>query len=142
MIGGRSQPILHGLGDSRRLLELERILASSQRTSTQPVAAGTDINDVLLGRVLIDRIRETTTLLSGPDGDGIDAADLVAMRLLLSDYVTAVAYVRAATAAIEGRLARSAAVLKEDGRRIKGALEEAKRRQERANLKNAEAVKN
>ena len=98
---------------------------------------GTDVTDMLLGRALIDRIRETTTLLSVPNGDGVDATDLVAMRLLLSDYVAAVAHVRASTGATEGRLVRSAAVIKEDGRRIKGALEEAKRREERASQRNA-----
>jgi hypothetical protein len=110
-----------------RLLELERILASSSAASARAGAAGANVSELLLGRVLIERIRQTTTLLSKPRDAEVDAPDLVAMRLLLADYVAAVGYLRALTTLADSRLARAAAVIKEDGRRVKGALQEARR---------------
>jgi hypothetical protein len=114
--------------DADRLLELERILASSS-SAPAPASLGSDITEMMLGSVLTERIRKTTSLLSQPRTGDVDAADLVAMRLLLADYTAAVSHLRAATSATEARLARVAAGLKNDVRRVTHAVDEAARRE-------------
>ena len=108
---------------AEKLLELERILASSSAVSPAAVR-GADLAETMIGSVLTERIRETTSLLSQPRAD-VDAADLVAMRLLLADYGAAVAHLRAAAKLTEARLARVAAAVKQDARRVERAVEEA-----------------
>jgi hypothetical protein len=113
--------------DADRLLELERILASS---SSAPAPAGleSDITEMRLGSVLTERICKTTSLLSQLRSGDVDATDLVAMRLLLADYAAAVSHLRAATRTTEARLARVAGPLKNDMRRVTRAVDEAERR--------------
>jgi hypothetical protein len=113
---------------SDRLLELERILASSSGVSPSALS-GADLAETMLGSVLTDRIRRLTSLLSDSRAVDADLADIVAMRLLLADYNAAVSLLRAATRVTEGRLVRTAESIKKDGRRIERALGEAARRE-------------
>jgi hypothetical protein len=83
-----------------RLLRLEQILASSR--SSAPAASGDDVADVMLASVMTDRIRGTSAELQR--GTTVDAAAAVAMRLLLSDYSTAVAHLRTVARATDRRL--------------------------------------
>jgi hypothetical protein len=91
----------------------------------------------MLASVLTERIRQTTSLLAQSRVADVDEADLVAMRLLLADYAAAVSHLRAATTLTDKRLARVAAFIKEDGRRVKRAVDEAERR-ERARAERAD----
>jgi hypothetical protein len=84
-----------------RLLGLGQILASS-RTSTPAAGGDVDVGDVMLASVMTDRIRGTSAELQR--GTTIDAATAVAMRLLLSDYSTAVAHLRTVARATDHRL--------------------------------------
>lgn len=110
---------------SEKLLELERILASTSSVSAA-TGSGADLAATMIRSVLTERIKQTTSLLSQPHGD-VDAADLVAMRLLLADYTTAVTNLRSAARQTEARLAGTAASLAADGRRVDRAVEEAMR---------------
>jgi hypothetical protein len=85
----------------RRLLDLERILAQS-KTQT---ASAEDADPVMLhlGNVPADRIRRFTAELEGTR-DGDDAVAAVTMRLLLNDYASAVAHLRAVARLAIGRI--------------------------------------
>lgn len=111
---------------SRRLFELERILASSPSPST----GSSDPVSLILSGVPIDRIRQITSLLSeqrGTDLDAADTADLITMRVLLGEYIGAVGRLRAATKLAEEGLARAGAFIKADGRLLERELQEAAR---------------
>jgi hypothetical protein len=106
------------------LSELQRILASSPSTTTESPDAVTTI----LSGVPIDRIRQITSLLGKQRGTEMDAADLIAMRVLLADYVDAVGRLRAVTKLTEEDLARvGASIKKGDGRLVERELQNATR---------------
>jgi predicted ATP-grasp superfamily ATP-dependent carboligase len=128
------------LDASERLLELERILASSPSVSKAGSSPDSDLVETMLGSVLTERIGRTTSLLAQTHGADVDAADLVAVRLLLADYGAAVSHLRAATRLTEVRLARAAASLKADARQLSRALDEATRREKARTAKNQESL--
>lgn len=78
---------------AKRLLDLERILAQSR---TSESVGGGDVDPVTLhmADVPTERIRRFTTELQSANGDRDEIA-AVTMRLLLNDYTTAVAHLRA-----------------------------------------------
>jgi hypothetical protein len=88
---------------SARLMRLDRILSQSPL----PIAARTAASDpdqVHLASVPLDRIQALTVELqerSTVDADDIDA---ITMRLLLNDYKTAVAHLRAVANGVDARL--------------------------------------
>jgi len=80
-------------GDARRrLLDLERILAQSRSTGAK--AGDADPVTLHLADVPVERIRRFTAELQSADGNR-DEITAVTMRLLLNDYSTAVAHLRA-----------------------------------------------
>lgn len=84
-----------------RLRRIEQILATSPIPSRAP-SADLDVPDVLLASVMTDRIQQTIAELDR--GTMVDAADAVAMRLLLTDYAAAVAGLRTVARTTEQRL--------------------------------------
>jgi hypothetical protein len=76
----------------KRLLDLETILAQSRSTAAKPADA--DPVTLHLADVPIDRIRRFTAELQASDGNR-DEVTAITMRLLLNDYSTAVAHLRA-----------------------------------------------
>lgn len=81
----------------------------------------------MLNSVPTGRIRETTSLLNESRGTEVDAADVVAMRLLLLDYVGAVERLRAVTKLAEERLAHARIVIRRGKSRVERALHAATR---------------
>ena len=81
----------------------------------------------MLGSVMIERIRRTTSELERRRTGDIDAIDALTMRLLLVDYVAAVSHLRAVVRITERRLTGASAAIKEGGRRVERALDEASR---------------
>lgn len=89
-------------GSSQRLRRLEQILADV-KTSRPLVGAGAeDAATLHLESVPLERIRQLSELLQAPDAD--DDVDRVTMRLLLNDYATAVAHLRAVSGDAAQRL--------------------------------------
>jgi hypothetical protein len=111
---------------SRRLLELKRILASSPRAAGAS-GGSADAAALILQSVPTGRIRETTSLLTEPGGTEVEAADALAMRLLLADYVGAVERLRAVTKLADERLARARVVIRRGANRVERARQEAAR---------------
>jgi len=87
-----------------RLAKLEEILAASRGSST--AAASADPAEVLLAGVMTDRIRKTTAELDHTAP--VDAAEVLAMRLLLADYSAAVTQLRGVARLSERRLTEAA----------------------------------
>ena len=85
----------------RRLLDLERILAQSKTQTTS--AEDADPVTLHLADVPADRIRRFTAELEAAR-DGDDAVAAVTMRLLLNDYASAVAHLRAVARLAVGRI--------------------------------------
>jgi hypothetical protein len=112
---------------SRRLLELKRILASSPRASAGASSESADAASLILHSVPAGRIRETTSLLNETRGTEVDAADALAMRLLLLDYVGAVERLRAVTKLADERLARARIVIRRGANRVERAVQEGAR---------------
>ena len=88
---------------SQRLRRLERILAGSRIVPPAVAADERDPATRHLESVPLDRIRALAELLDPGDGSN-DDIDAVTMRLLLNDYATAVAHLRAATREAGARL--------------------------------------
>lgn len=90
------------LTSSQRLRQLEQILL----TSKMPSVAAADERDPAtrhLESASLERIRQMSALIERSDGLDEDV-DAVAMRLLLNDYTTAVAHLRAVTREASKRL--------------------------------------
>lgn len=113
--------------DSARLLGLEQILATSRSALGSPGIGDGDAAELMLGSVMIERIRRTTSELERRRTGDIDAIDALTMRLLLVDYVAAVSHLRAVVRITERRLTGASAAIKEGGRRVERALDEASR---------------
>jgi hypothetical protein len=111
---------------SRRLLELKRILAASPRAAGAS-GGSADAAALILHSVPTGRIRETTSLLNGPREADVDAADALAMRLLLADYVGAVERLRAVTKLADERLTRARTVIRRGVNRVERARQEGAR---------------
>lgn len=96
---------------SERLRKLEEILATPRAADSSHATA--DAADSMLSFVMTDRIRRMTAELARPHHGEIDAAELVAMRLLLIEYGTALRHLRAAAKITEQRLSSAATAIKE-----------------------------
>ena len=77
---------------AKRLLDLERILAQSR--GSEPASGDADPVTLHIADVPVERIRRFTAELQSANGDGDEIA-AVTTRLLLNDYTTAVAHLRA-----------------------------------------------
>jgi len=78
-----------------RLTRLLQILTQSPSISTDKASESPDAADVHLASVPLDRIGQITAELQDRAGTETDEIDALAMRLLLNDYVIAVAHLRA-----------------------------------------------
>jgi hypothetical protein len=107
-----------------RLLRLEQILARPSEAASSGNSDPADPAAAHLAAVAADRIHDITAALQSRTGQPTDALDILTMRLLLSEYVTAAAQLRAMARATEQRLAAAAAPIK-DG---KGFVRRLKRR--------------
>ena len=96
---------------SERLRKLEEILATPRAADSSHATA--DAADSMLSFVMTDRIRRITAELARSHHGEIDAAELVAMRLLLIEYGTALRHLRAAAKITEQRLSTAATAIKE-----------------------------
>ena len=98
-----------------RLREIERIIAqtryvlASNQSADDPVA-------VHLADVPSARIRELTRILQQPPMGGNDDIDALAMRLLLNDYMAAIAHLRAVARAAASLVDGAAAPVKQTQR--------------------------
>jgi len=106
-----------------RLGKLEQILAASRTSST--AAANADPAEVLLAGVMTERIRKTTAELD--HNAAVDAAEALAMRLLLSDYSAAVAQLRGVARLSERRLTEVAEGVRHGKREVERATPRARR---------------
>src|SRR5262245_42416584 len=95
---------------ARRLLDLERILSQSK---TQATSAGdADPVTLHLADVPTERIRRFTAELQNA-GQGDDEVAAVTMRLLLNDYASAVAHLRAVARLAVTRIDTATAPIRE-----------------------------
>jgi hypothetical protein len=78
-----------------RLTRLLQILTQSRPVSAQSGPESPDAADVHLASVPLERIGQITRELENRAGEETDEIDALAMRLLLNDYVIAVAHLRA-----------------------------------------------
>jgi hypothetical protein len=102
---------------SERLLRLEQILAASG--GSRGAAPNGDAAELLLASVMTERIRKTTAEL---DRDApMDAAEALAMRLLLADYGAAVGQLRGVARIAERRLTDVADVMRNCKRDVERA---------------------
>ena len=76
---------------AKRLLDLERILAEPRKNESQSTGDPVTLH---IADVPVERIRRFITELQSANGDRDEVA-AVTMRLLLNDYATAVAHLRA-----------------------------------------------
>jgi hypothetical protein len=95
------------------LQRLEQILAESNATLTATRDGTADPADVHLASVPLERIRRTTSELQLGSGIDIDDVDAVTMRLLLNDYTTAVAHLRAVARLTEQHITAATAPIQE-----------------------------
>jgi hypothetical protein len=108
---------LHDTGTSAaRLGRLEEILATPHNVNDSRRGDDIDPVEVSLRSVLTERIRKATAELERSRAAEIDAIEACTMRLLLSDYQSAVQHLRAVVRTAEGRLTGAAAVIKRGGR--------------------------
>jgi hypothetical protein len=99
---------------SRRLAQLARILSDARPHGE----AATVDPEEHLHRVRLQRIQDFTAQLDDGDGRGIDVADTVAMRLVLDQYFSVVAHLRAAVRERAAVLGSLAAQLRADRRLV------------------------
>jgi hypothetical protein len=88
---------------SWRLQRLAQILADSKALASTS-ARDTDPADVHIGSVALERIKRLTSQLTLQAPTDIDDIDRLAMRLLLNDYIAAVAHLRATMRLTEQRM--------------------------------------
>jgi len=105
--------------DADRLIELERILARSKAGFA--AAGDTDADPVLLhlASVPIERIRQFTSELQARPQSGSDDIALVTMRLLLNDYATAVAHLRAVARLAVTRVEKAALDIRDSRKQLR-----------------------
>jgi hypothetical protein len=95
-----------------RLQRLALILAES-KPSASASARDTDPADVHLDSVPLERIHRLTLELTQRASSDSDDVDGLAMRLLLNDYSSAVAHLRAVTRLTERRIADATAPIED-----------------------------
>ena len=110
-----------------RLTEIERLLAQTTYAATANDGAE---NPVVghLADVPAARIRELTRMLQQRSAEANDEIDVLAMRLLLNDYLTAIAHLRA-VARVAASLVDGAAVPVEQADRFLRADEKRRQKQ-------------
>jgi hypothetical protein len=96
-----------------RLANLETILAETTSGHTPAAAIGGNAADVHLNSVPAERIRRLTAELDDESREAPDAVDAIVMRLLLDEYTSAVAHLRAVARLAAARVDRAAAPLRE-----------------------------
>jgi hypothetical protein len=113
---------------SERLLELDRILSRER-----PASFSNEGDPVSLHLTAVpgERIRELTSFLTRTMEHDIDEIDVVAMRLLLNDYTSAVGHLRAVARSAAARIDDAAMPIREAQLFMKRDL----RREEREELK-------
>ena len=99
---------------ARRLAQLARILSDARPYSEAATADPAEH----LHQVRLQRIQDFTAQLDDSDGRGIDVVDAVAMRLVLDQYASVVAHLRAAARERAATLGRLAAQLRTDRRLV------------------------
>ena len=108
---------------SRRLLRLEQILAADF------VAGSTRTGRTGPSNAALDRIVRLTEQLQGRAGVEQDAVDLLNIRVLLNEYVSVLADLRAQAASAEEHLEKALSSLKDErcsrARRLLAAVEDA-----------------
>lgn len=103
---------------AERLQRLEQILASSTPARTLAPLDPRDAATTHLQAAPLERMRQITVELQARSDNGQDDVDALAMRLLLNDYATAVAHLRAVARDAGDRIEAAAAPLKETRRAI------------------------
>src|SRR5687768_14147302 len=98
-----------------RLSQLEQILAATAVGTTPAVA---DAAGVHLGGVSAERIRGLTLVLHDGISRNVDELDAIVMRLLLAEYVTAVAHLRAVARIAAAHIDGAAAPVREARRAL------------------------
>jgi hypothetical protein len=113
---------------SDRLARLERILAQrpAAETSNEPVTDAVQLN---MRSLPTDRIRQLTSELQRRSHVESDTIDALEMRLLLNDYSTAVAHLRAIARITASRLATVAEPIRRAGRWVERMHEKQERAQ-------------
>ena len=123
---------------SVRLLELDRILSREQAAS---FSSEGDPVSLHLGAVPSERIRELTSLLARATAGDNDEIDIVAMRLLLNDYTSAIEHLRAVARSAATRIDDAATPVREAQlfmKRDQRREEREERKQERHRREQAE----
>ena len=101
-----SEPLSH------RLQWLDTIVAGSKTALIGAPREEIEAVQLCLRSVPFDRITQLTVLLADEPSRGIDDVDTLAAHLLLNDYRSAVANLRAATQVVAARLTTTSASLK------------------------------
>jgi hypothetical protein len=104
--------------DSHRLQRLQQILADSQSAS-RASEERRDPAELHLANVPLERIREVTRELEKRAGEVPDAMDVLTMRVLLNDYTSAVAQLRAVARLVEPRVDAAASPIQEARRFVR-----------------------
>lgn len=99
---------------SRRLVQLARILSDARPYNEAATADPAEH----LHQVRLQRIQDFTAQLDEADGRGIDVVDAVAMRLVLDQYASVVAHLRAAARERAATLERLSAQVRSDRRLV------------------------
>jgi len=103
---------------AERLQRIEQILASSTPALTLTPLDPRDAATNHLQVAPLERMRQLTVELQARSDNGQDEVDALAMRLLLNDYATAVAHLRAVARDAGDRIDAAAAPLNEARRAI------------------------
>ena len=111
------QPATAAATATERLLRLERILAEESQADAPAGPGSLDVPPAVT-----DRMVRLTAELRARLGQDPDAADVVTMRLLLKDYVTAVTSLRALADDTNARISGVQQPLKRATRRVRDLL--------------------
>jgi len=104
---------------SERLLEIERILAQSKTAFAPAGDADADPVQLHLASVPTERIRQFTAELRARPGIDHDDITVVTMRLLLNDYATAVAHLRAVARLAVSRVEGAAVTIRDSRKQLR-----------------------
>ena len=96
-----------------RLAHLEDILAHTTSGTGLASHTNTDPAQVHLNSVPVERIRRLSAELEAGSASDLDAVDAVIMRLLLSEYTSAVAHLRAVAQMAASRVDHAGGPLRE-----------------------------
>ena len=113
---------------SPRLARLDRILSQSPLHVATHAPTDTDPGQVHLTSVPLERIQSLTLELQERSPADADEVDAITMRLLLNDYKTAVAHLRAVANGVDSRLHAVGAELHESRKTVRREEEMATKR--------------